>query len=150
MKKLNLFVVLVIVVGGVAAGIYAVKAKKAAGVGSSTGSTFTVRQDDLIVTVTEGGSIRAHSSIQYKCEVERRGAEVTILNIVAGGTYITQEDVDNGMVLVQLDASQLEDQLAQTTTENSELLALVTRQKDEKKVLLSKILKFLHLKILIG
>ncbi|NQV34576.1 MAG: HlyD family efflux transporter periplasmic adaptor subunit [Phycisphaeraceae bacterium] len=111
------WVVLVIVVGVVAAGIWAVKAKKEAGAGSSIGSTFTVRQADLIVTVTEGGSIRAHSSIQYKCEVERRGAEVTILNIVAGGTYITQEDVDNGMVLVQLDASQLEDQLVQEQME---------------------------------
>jgi len=111
------WVVLLIVAGVVAAGIWAVKAKKVAGGGSSIGSTFTVRQADLIVTVSEGGSIRAHSSIQYKCEVERRGAEVTNLKIVAGGTYITQEDVDNGMILVQLDASQLEDQLVQEQME---------------------------------
>ncbi|MCP4455319.1 MAG: HlyD family efflux transporter periplasmic adaptor subunit [Planctomycetes bacterium] len=111
------WVMLVIVVGVAAAGIWAVKAKKVAGAGSSIGSTFTVRQDDLIVTVSEGGSIRAHSSIQYKCEVERRGAEVTILKIVPAGTYVTQEDVDNGMVLVQLDSSQLEDQLVQEQME---------------------------------
>ena len=111
------WVVLVIVVAVVVGGMAAVKARKAVGAGKTTGGTFTVRQDDLIVTVSEGGSIRAHSSIQYKCEVERRGAEVTILEIVPGGTYVTQEDVDNGMVLVRLDSSQLEDQLVQERME---------------------------------
>ena len=83
------------------------------------GGTFTAQKSDLIVTVTEGGSIRAHNSIQYKCQVERRGAEVTILSIVPGGTYITQKDVDNGMVLVELDSSALEDQLIQEEMELS-------------------------------
>jgi len=83
------------------------------------GGTFAARRGDLIVTVTEGGSIRAHKSIQYKCQVERRGAEVTILDIVPAGTYVTQEDVDNNMVLVKLDSSALEDQLIQEEMELS-------------------------------
>ncbi|UCD50609.1 MAG: HlyD family efflux transporter periplasmic adaptor subunit [Phycisphaerales bacterium] len=83
------------------------------------GGTFTVRRGDLIVTVTEGGSIRAHKSIQYKCQVERRGGEVTILNIVPGGTYITQEDVDQGKILVKLDSSALEENLTQEEMELS-------------------------------
>ena len=62
---------------------------------STDGGTIAAQRGNLMVTVTQSGSIRAHQSIQYKCQVERRGAEVTILSIVENGTYITQEDVDN-------------------------------------------------------
>lgn len=72
--------------------------------------TFTVRRDDLIITVTESGSINAHNSIDIKSEVE---GQVTILSIVPEGTYITQQDVDNGKVLVELDSSNMEEQYAQ-------------------------------------
>ncbi|MBL7215637.1 MAG: HlyD family efflux transporter periplasmic adaptor subunit [Phycisphaerae bacterium] len=81
--------------------------------------TVTVRRGDLIVTVTESGSIRARDSIQYKCRVERRrgGVDMTILDIVPPGTYVTQEDVDAGMVLVELDSSSLKDQLQEEEME---------------------------------
>ena len=80
-----------------------------------SGGTYTVNSRPLTVTVTEGGSIRAQNSIQYKCQVERNRdvQDVTILNIVPAGTYITQEDVDNGKILVELDSSVLEDRLVQ-------------------------------------
>jgi HlyD family secretion protein len=83
------------------------------------GSTFNVRRDNLTVTVQVGGSIRAHNSIQYKCQVERGRdvGEVSILSIVDPGTYVTQEDVDNGMVLVELDSSALEDRSVQERIE---------------------------------
>jgi len=92
-----------------------IAASRKTSVASTSAGTFTVRKDDLSIIVTEGGSIRAHKSIQYKCQVERRRdiSEVTILNIVPAGTYITQEDVNNGMVLVELDSSVLEDRLVQ-------------------------------------
>jgi len=102
-----------------ALGWAATKMAKPTSSAAEQGGTFTVRRGNLIVTVTEGGSVRAHESIQYKCQVERRGAEVTILSIVPGGTYITQEDVDGGMVLVKLDSSALEDQLIQEEMELS-------------------------------
>ena len=77
-----------------------------------SGGTFAAQRTDLIITVTEGGSIRAHKSIRYTCEVERRGGgDITILSVVPAGTYITQQDVDNGMVLIELDASALEESL---------------------------------------
>ncbi|WP_169853195.1 efflux RND transporter periplasmic adaptor subunit [Anaerohalosphaera lusitana] len=81
--------------------------------------TVPVRRGDLMVTVTEGGSIRAKDSIQYKCRVERmRGiSDIAILDIVPPGTYVTQEDVDNGMVLVELDSSSLEDRLQEEEME---------------------------------
>ena len=74
--------------------------------------TVSVHRGSLTVTVTESGSIRAANATQYKCQVERqRDVEPTILNIVPAGTYVTEEDVDNGMVLVELDSSSLRDRL---------------------------------------
>ena len=98
---------------------------------SSNTDTFTVRRDNLTITVTEGGNIRAHQSIQYKCQVERRRnlGEVSILSIVPAGTYITQEDVDNGKVLVELDSSALEDRLVQEEMElSSDQESLISRK----------------------
>jgi HlyD family secretion protein len=86
----------------------------------SSGGTFTVRRDNLTITVTEGGSIRAQKSIDYKCKVKRGyrdSTELAILTIVPAGTYVTQEDVDSNMVLVQLDSSALEERLIQEEAE---------------------------------
>ena len=82
---------------------------------ASTSGTYTVASGPLTITVTEGGSIRAQNSVQYKCQVERRRdvTDITIYKIVPNGTYVTQEDVDSGMVLVELDSSVLEDRLVQ-------------------------------------
>jgi len=73
-------------------------------------TTFAARRDNLTVTVTESGSIKARKSTDLKSEVEGRA---TITNIVPQGTYITPEDVNNGKVLVELDAGDLREQLTQ-------------------------------------
>jgi len=80
---------------------------------SSSGAnlnTFTARRDDLAITVTESGSIKARNTIDIKSEVE---GQATIISIVPEGTYISQKDTDNGKVLVELDSSNLTEQLAQ-------------------------------------
>ncbi len=87
-------------------------------VASDAGSTYTARLGDLTVTVAEGGSIRARNSIEYKCQVERR-SQTMILKIVPAGTYVTQQDVDNGMVLIDLDSSTLKDDLSRQEMELS-------------------------------
>ncbi len=71
---------------------------------------FTARRDDLTVTVTESGSIKARNSTDIKCEVE---GQTTIISIVPEGTIISAEDVKNERVLVELDSSGLEEQVAQ-------------------------------------
>lgn len=111
-KMLWLF--LIFVAAAITIAVYTAASKKTSIASTNTG-TFTVRRDNLSIIVTEGGSIRAHKSIQYKCQVERRRdvSEVSILSIVPAGTYITQEDVDDGKVLVELDSSVLEDRLVQ-------------------------------------
>ncbi len=71
---------------------------------------FTVKRGDLTISVTESGDIKAIKSEDIKSKVEGRA---TIVNIVPEGTTITAEDVNNGKVLVELDASTLKEQLAQ-------------------------------------
>jgi hypothetical protein len=56
--------------------------------------TFTVREDDLVITVTESGNIKAQESTDVICEVEGRGVEIA--SIIPEGTVITPEDVANG------------------------------------------------------
>jgi HlyD family secretion protein len=77
---------------------------------AATSSTFKARRDNLVVTVTESGSIKARNSIELKSEVEGRA---TIINIVPEGTYITPEDVNEDKILVELDSGDLTEQLTQ-------------------------------------
>jgi HlyD family secretion protein len=74
----------------------------------TTGHTFTARKGDLVITVTEAGSIQARQTIDIRSEVY---GDATIIKIVPEGAYITQEDVDNNKILVQMDASEMEDRL---------------------------------------
>ncbi|MBN2018946.1 MAG: efflux RND transporter periplasmic adaptor subunit [Sedimentisphaerales bacterium] len=84
--------------------------KSGASAPAGTLSTFKARKDDLTITVTESGSIKARNSIDLKSEVEGRA---TIINIVPEGSYITTEDVNKGKVLVELDSGDLKEQLSQ-------------------------------------
>jgi HlyD family secretion protein len=111
MKRRRMWVILILVAAVVVVPTVLLAMKAANSVSADSElSTFTVRRDNLTVTVTESGSIRARKTIDIKCERDR-GA--TILNIVPEGTYITQEDVDNGKVLVELDKAQVEEELTQ-------------------------------------
>jgi len=79
--------------------------------GSNTGGsiTFTARRGDLDITVLEGGALEALVSTEIRSGVKGREG-VKILSIVEEGYRITEEDVANGKVLVELDTSQLIDQ----------------------------------------
>jgi len=120
--KRRWLIMLLIVVAILVSGLVAATIKMDAGIDTSGGGTFTVRRDNLTIVVTEGGSIKAKQSIDYKCKVKsgyRESTALTILNLVPEGIYVTQEDVDNGMVLIQLDASTLEERLVQEKMELS-------------------------------
>ena len=76
----------------------------------TTDLTWRVQPGDLKVTVLAGGTLKAVRSQDIISEVE---GQSTILDIVPEGTVITDEDVENGKVLVRLDSSQLRERLAQ-------------------------------------
>lgn len=83
---------------------------KAADKMNPSAGLFTVKRDDLTISVTESGDIKALDTHDIKCEVE--GA-TTIISIVDEGTYVTEEDVNNGKILVELDSSEIKQKLNQ-------------------------------------
>jgi HlyD family secretion protein len=97
-------------------GVLALFNKKQGDSGPSNPSTglFVVKRGDLTISVTESGSIKAVNTKDIKSEVEGRA---TIVSIVPEGTMITAEDVNNGKVLVELDSSELKEQLSQREIE---------------------------------
>ena len=97
-----------IVIGGVAAAILALGllAESGAGKFTDTVPAVPVVRGDLPVTVIQTGALWSTASFSIKDEVEGWS---TILDIVDEGAVITQEDVDNGKVLIQLDSSSLLD-----------------------------------------
>jgi HlyD family secretion protein len=75
-------------------------------------TTFTARRGPLAINVLEGGSLQALESQEVKCEVRVGYQGSKILRIVEEGYLVTEDDVKNGKVLVELDSSDLEKQIA--------------------------------------
>ena len=108
----RMLLVFICIAAVVSVGVLALLRKTAGGSGDSNPGTglFTVKRGDLAITVTESGSIKAVKTEDIKSKVEGRA---TIVNIVPEGTIITPEDVNDGKVLVELDSSELKEQLSQ-------------------------------------
>jgi len=66
--------------------------------------TFTVARGDLAISVIEGGNLKALHSKEVKSEVE---GSTTIIYLVPEGTKITEEDIANKKLLVELDSSEI-------------------------------------------
>lgn len=76
----------------------------------SVGTVFVVRQGNLPIMVTEGGSVEALESQENRSEV--KGYQGTkILSIVEEGYLVTEEDVKKGKVLVELDSSEIKQKI---------------------------------------
>ena len=78
---------------------------------ASPGATFTVRRGSLEITVLQGGSTEAAEAQEFKCEV--RGYQTKILKIVEEGYAVTEDDVNAGKLLVELDSSEIRKQIVQ-------------------------------------
>lgn len=72
--------------------------------------SYSVRSMDLQISVLEGGNVASTNNFEIKSEVE---GQTSIISIVPDGTVITEEDVTNKKVLVDLDAANLREKLAQ-------------------------------------
>jgi HlyD family secretion protein len=73
---------------------------------------FTVKRGNLSINVVENGSIKPVKSVTIKAP-RLTEYQTSIISIVPEGTFITPEDVNNGMVLVELDSSNSREQLPQ-------------------------------------
>ena len=70
--------------------------------------TFTVQRGSLQINVLQGGEIRALKNYEVKSEIEY---PTKILSLIPEGYMITEEDVKDGKVLVELDGSELKDKI---------------------------------------
>jgi RND family efflux transporter MFP subunit len=98
------------------------------GRGSDTGAvaTFEARRGDLNITVVEGGTVEALESQEIRCEVAAGYQGTKIIRIVEEGYFVTDEDVKNGLVLVELDSSDLRDRLMTQEIQYQSSLATLT------------------------
>ena len=69
---------------------------------------WTVTRGPLRITVTEGGSLQSLNPTTVSSQVK---GETKIVAVVPEGTYLTDEDVAAGRVIVELDKSNLEEKL---------------------------------------
>ena len=86
-------------------------------------ATFTARRGPLEINVLEGGSLQALESQEVKCEVRVGYQGTKILKIVEEGYLVSEDDVKNGKVLVELDSSDLEKQIAQQEIQYQQAVA---------------------------
>ena len=85
--------------------------------------TFTARRGPLEINVLEGGSLQALESQEAKCEVRVGYQGTKILKIVEEGYLVTDEDVKTNKVLVELDSSDLQKQIAQQEIQYQQAVA---------------------------
>jgi len=76
------------------------------------GITFEARRGNLQISVLEGGSIEALESQEIRSEV-KGGQGTKILKIVEEGYQVTDEDVKEGKILVELDSADLRQRITQ-------------------------------------
>lgn len=82
----------------------------------SNGITFEARRGPMQISVLEGGSVEALESQEIRSQV--KGYQGTkILSIVEEGYLVTDDDIKNGKVLVELDSSDLKQRI---TTEETQ------------------------------
>lgn len=72
--------------------------------GSANVPTFQVQQGDLQINVLQGGEIRALRNDQIKSEIE---SSTKIISIIPEGYLVTEKDIQQQKVLVELDNSDI-------------------------------------------
>jgi HlyD family secretion protein len=80
--------------------------------------TYEVKRQDLVVSVIEGGNLKALRSQKIINEVP---GQRNILEVVDEGTIITEKDIEDSRILIKLDSKDLEDQVEELkiSVENS-------------------------------
>ncbi len=114
------------VLAAVAGGGYALFNKREAT--NQGGTTFAARRGPLQITVLEGGNLEAMEAQEIKSEVH---GQTKILFVVEEGYTVTQEDVDKGKVLVELDSKELHDRKIAEELEYQNAAATFTEATEE-------------------
>ncbi len=99
---------------------------------------FTARKGPLEITVLEGGSLQALESQEIKCEVRVGYQGTKILKLVEEGYLVSEEDVKNKKVLVELDSSELQKQIVQQEIQYQTAVASLTDAEQNYEIQLSQ------------
>lgn len=70
--------------------------------------TFAVQKGPLQINVLQGGEIRALRNFEHKSEIE---TPTKIISVIPEGYYVTEEDVKEGKVLIELDNTDLKSRI---------------------------------------
>lgn len=97
--------------------------------------SYLVQRGPLRITVLEKGEMEALESQKIMSEV--RG-ETKIISIVEEGYRVTEEDVKNKKVLVELDSSELKDKIVQKEIEFQSTLASLTEAQEQYQIQLKQ------------
>ncbi len=95
--------------------------------------SFTVRQGNLPITVVEGGSIEALESQEIRSEI--KGYQGTkILSIVDEGYLVTEEDLENKKILVELDSSEIRQKIVTQEIQFQSTVASLTEARNARDI----------------
>ena len=94
-------------------------------------NVYRVKRGDLVISVFESGTVTAANSFEIKCGVE---GQTTIISVVPDGYVITEEDVKNGKVLLELDSSKLREQAIQQNIEFQNAAAACTQAREQLEI----------------
>ncbi len=121
-KFVRILIVAIVLIGVVFGGLYGLKGTSDDQGPVADDATFAVRRGALTISVSEAGTIQAREQVVIKNEVEGR---TTILSLVKEGTRVKQGDL-----LIELDASRLQDELIdhQIRVQNSEAAFIRARE----------------------
>ncbi len=97
--------------------------------------SYRVQRGPLRITILEKGEVEALESQEIKSEV--RG-ETKIISIVDEGYRVTEEDIENKMLLVELDSSELKDRLTQKEIEFQGTRASLTEAQEQYQIQLKQ------------
>ena len=121
--------ILLIVLG--ALGAVGWRLLKPAGARQVRKTLHTVARRDILVSVEEGGSLESTNGLDIKSKVEGR---TTIISIIPDGTVLTEEDVKNGRVLIEMDSADFTEKEAQQNITYQSALADYTQAKESYEI----------------
>lgn len=98
---------------------------------NSNEATYSIKRQDMVISVTESGSIKASNAVTIRSEVEGR---TTIVNIVPEGTILTEQDVAEGKVILELDTSSIKQDLNQQQIQYNSAMADLTDAKENLEI----------------
>jgi HlyD family secretion protein len=121
----------VVVIAGVMGLWWVFYGRSGKAVSKRSEAVYSVKRQDMVISVTESGSIKASNAVTIRSEVEGR---TTIVNVVPEGTILTEQDVAEGKVILELDTSSIKQDLNQQQIQYNSAMADLTDAKENLEI----------------